>query len=129
MPANELKKIMLVEDDTDIQEIAQLALCSIGGFSVTICSSGQEALQLVKNDKPQLILLDVMMPNMDGPEVLKHLRLIPEATAIPVIFMTAKVQQHEISLYKQMGVLEVISKPFDPMTLSETILKIWDKRK
>jgi two-component system OmpR family response regulator len=125
MSNTKLENVMLVEDDVDIQEIAKLALGLVGGLSVTICSSGEEALQKVREAKPQLILLDVMMPNMDGPTTLKQLRLIPEASSIPVIFVTAKVQSHEVASYKKMGAADVISKPFDPMTLSENIRTIW----
>ncbi len=120
-----LESILLVEDDTDIQEIARLALSSIGGFRVTVCSSGEEALQKVLHVKPQLILLDVMMPNMDGPTTLKNLKQIPDAGFIPVVFITAKIQENEVKSYKKMGVLDVIPKPFDPLTLSETVLEIW----
>lgn len=123
----ELKNIMLVEDDYDIQEIVKLSLSSIGNFNLSICSSGEEALKEVLKSKPQLILLDVMMPVMDGPTTLKNLRLMSEAASIPVVFITAKVQPYEIESYKTMGIVDVISKPFNPMTLSETVLKIWAK--
>lgn len=126
---SELKNIMLIEDDVDIQEIAKLALCSIGGFTVTVCSSGEDALKIIKDANPQLILLDVMMPNMDGPTTFKKLKTMPEADEIPVIFMTAKVQPQEIATYKKLGVLDVISKPFDPMTLSERLQSIWRAEK
>jgi CheY-like chemotaxis protein len=122
-----LKEIMLVEDDPDIQEVVKLALCSIGEFSVQICSSGAEALQKLTSFTPQLILLDVMMPNMDGPTVLKHIRNIPKFSTLPVIFITAKVQSNEIKAYLQMGACDVITKPFDPMSLAETVLTIWNR--
>lgn len=121
----ELKTIMLVEDDTDILEIVKACLTVVGGFSVVLCTSGEEALQKVSEEQPQLILLDVMMPNMDGLTTLNKLKQIPEAAYIPVIFMTSKVQTHEIEGYKKMGVLDVISKPFDPMSLAKTVLDIW----
>lgn len=123
--ADVLKKIMFVEDDEDVREIANITLTSVGGFSVTMCASGAEALKKVLEAKPQLILLDVMMPGMDGPTTLKNLQLMPEVSQIPVIFITAKVQTREIVSYKEMGVLDVIAKPFDPMTLSEKVLEIW----
>ncbi len=123
----QLEHIVLVEDDADIQEIAKLALSSIGNFSVKICSSGSEALQLLQDFKPQLILLDVMMPNMDGPTVLEKIKKNPSLADLPVIFMTAKVQPEEIKSYLQMGACGVISKPFNPLSLSETIQKIWEE--
>ncbi|MDX2100313.1 MAG: response regulator [Leptolyngbyaceae cyanobacterium bins.59] len=120
-----LVRILYIEDEPDIQAIARLALVAVGGFTVEICSSGQEALQMVTSFHPDLILLDVMMPEMDGPATLKALRTLPETTRTPVIFMTAKVQSHEVLQYKEMGAIDVISKPFDPMTLSSTICSIW----
>jgi CheY-like chemotaxis protein len=120
-----LNRILMVEDETDIQEVAQLALEAVGGYAVCICSSGPEALQQAPQFAPDLILLDVMMSGMDGPSTLLALRQMEQFSSIPVIFMTAKVQSHEVARYKEMGALDVISKPFDPMTLSETIQEIW----
>jgi CheY-like chemotaxis protein len=120
-----LKRVLYVEDEPDIQAIAKLALEAIGGFSVKLCSSGGEALEIAPAFAPDLILLDVMMPGMDGPSTLKALREIPALASIPVIFMTAKVQSHEVARYKELGALDVIAKPFDPMTLSETVKSIW----
>lgn len=120
-----LNRIMLVEDEPDIQAVARLALEAIGGFVVAICSSGEQAIREVGTFNPDLILLDVMMPGMDGPSTLKALRQIPLTDHTPVIFMTAKVQPHEKAQYEQMGALGVIPKPFDPMTLSATIRTIW----
>lgn len=122
-----LERILFVEDDLDIQEIARLALQMVGGFDVSLMSSGEEALEKAKDLNPQLILLDVMMPGMDGPSTLRELRKMSEFTNIPVIFMTARVQPHEVAEYKELGALDVISKPFDPMTLSNTILSIWEQ--
>ncbi|MEB3337618.1 MAG: response regulator [Leptolyngbyaceae bacterium] len=122
-----LTRILFVEDDSDIQSIARLALEMVGGFKVEICSSGTEALQAAPTFAPDLILLDVMMPGMDGLSTLKALRQMPEAIATPVVFMTAKVQTHEVTHYKALGALDVISKPFDPMTLATTIQGIWTK--
>lgn len=120
-----LERILLVEDDPDIQAVGQLALEAVGGFKVQVCGSGQEALKRAPMFAPDLILLDVMMPGMDGPSTLSALRAQPETAAIPVMFMTAKVQPHEIAHYKELGAVEVISKPFDPMTLSDTIRTYW----
>lgn len=122
----ELKKIMMVEDDPDIQIVASLALEAVGGFEVLVCSGGTEALERVETFAPDLVVLDVMMPGMDGPTVLKHLRERPQTNALPIVFMTAKAQSHEIALYKEMGALDVVTKPFDPMTLPQTLLDIWN---
>ena len=125
MTAPPLNRILMVEDDRDIQTVAKLALEALGGFDVSICSSGTEAIQTELLYDPDLILLDVMMPGMDGPTTLKALRAIPQLADTPVIVMTAKVQPHEVAQYKAMGTLDVITKPFDPMTLAATIKSIW----
>jgi CheY-like chemotaxis protein len=122
---SELKRIMYVEDQPDIQMVAKVALEAVGGFEVLICSSGEEALEKVIAFNPDLILLDVMMPGMDGPTTKIELGKLPEVAGKPVIFMTAKIQPTEVTEYKDMGALDVIPKPFDPMTLSDQIRKIW----
>ncbi len=96
----DLKKIMHVEDDPSIQTVARVALEAVGGFEVCTCSSGQEALTRYPEFQPELILLDVMMPGMDGPSTLKQLQTQFDLTGIPVVFMTAKVQASEIESYK-----------------------------
>jgi len=123
---NPLKKILYVEDEPDIRTIAVMSL-EMGGFEIQSCDSGKAALDVVDQFNPDLILLDVMMPNMDGPATLAALRKNPKSQKIPVVFMTAKVQSQEIAAYKKMGALDVIAKPFDPLLLSENILKIWKK--
>lgn len=125
MPAR-LKKILYVEDEKDIQTIASMALEMVGKFTVRACSSGTEALEALTGFKPDLILLDVMMPGMDGPTTLARLHEQPAGAGVPAIFMTAKVQPHEIEHLKTLGAIEVIAKPFDPMTLSDTIRRIWE---
>ncbi len=120
-----LQKILFVEDDPDIQMVAQLALEAVGGYTVQICSSGAEALATAEGFAPDLVLLDVMMPGMDGPTTLAELRKKPALTHTPVIFMTARVQRHEIEQYLALGATDVISKPFDPMTLASQIAAIW----
>lgn len=120
-----LEKILYVEDDTDIQEVAKMALETVGGFTVRICSSGGEALAEAPGFDPDFILLDVMMPGMDGPTTLGELRKLPGLEEKPVVFMTAKVMQSEIGRYKELGAVGVIPKPFDPMTLAERINEIW----
>jgi len=120
-----LRKILHVEDDPDIQNIANVTLTSIGGFEVNSCSSCAEALGVVRDYMPDLILLDVMMPEMDGPATLAALREIPEIKNIPVIFMTAKAQTDEINSFLALGAIGVITKPFNPMTLPDEIKTIW----
>ena len=124
-----LQRVLMVEDDLDIQIVARMALEAVGGYTVEICSGGEQALQTVEGFGPDLVLLDVMMPDMDGPTVLRHLRQRPATAQLPVVFMTAKAQAHEISSYRQMGALDVISKPFDPMALSAQLAEIWNRNR
>lgn len=123
-----LERILCVEDEEDIRKVQLIALESLGGFKVLACASGAEAIQEAAAFAPQLILLDVMMPGMDGPATLKSLRTLPGLEEAPVIFVTAKVQQDEIDYYLELGALDVISKPFDPMTLSAQLKQIWELR-
>ncbi|MDP2144721.1 MAG: response regulator [Gallionella sp.] len=124
---DKLMRILYVEDEPDIQTVARLALETLGGFTVAICGSGQEALDRAPDFQPQLILLDVMMPTMDGPTALGMLRALPQFTDTPTIFMTAKVQPAEIAHYLQLGAVDVIPKPFDPMILSSQVQAIWER--
>ena len=103
-----------------------MALEMVGKFTVKTCSSGGEALGEFVAFRPDLVLLDVMMPEMVGPTTLARIRELAGGERIPVVFMTAKVQPHEIANLKKLGALDVIAKPFDPMTLSNSIRTIWD---
>ncbi len=123
-----LERILYVEDDPDIREIATIALVDVGGLTVEACESGEIALQSIEAFVPQMILLDVMMPNMDGPETLQ--KMIQQGYVndnVAIVFMTAKVQPDEVNRYKQLGAIEVISKPFDPMTLADQIIMLWTR--
>lgn len=123
-----LTRILYVEDEPDIQAVARLALEAVGEFTVKICSSGAEALEKVPEFSPDLILLDVMMPEMDGPCTLSALRTIPGLEKTPAVFVTAKVQAQEVANLKALGALDVIAKPFDPMNLAAQITEIWEGR-
>ncbi|CAM2842858.1 two-component response regulator [Legionella steigerwaltii] len=127
MTDKELKKILYAEDEEDIRAIAQIALEDIGGFSVRYCSNGKKILEAAKEYIPDLLLLDVMMPEMDGPTTLRELRKNPDFIKIPAIFMTAKIQSNEIEDYKSIGAIDVIKKPFDPLTLATSIKNAWLK--
>jgi len=120
-----LQRVLCVEDEADIRTVVQIALLDLGGMQLEVCSSGPEALAAAPGFAPDLILLDVMMPGMDGPATLAALRALPSFRATPVVFMTAKAQSHEVARYRQLGALDVIVKPFDPMTLAETLRGIW----
>ncbi len=121
-------KILYAEDEEDIRVIAKIALEDIGGFTVEYCDNGKAVLDKIASFKPDLLLLDVMMPEMDGPTLLKKLREQPSFSNIPAIFMTAKIQPNEILHYQEMGVLDIIAKPFDPMKLAEMVRAAWEKR-
>lgn len=118
-------RVLHVEDDPDIQVIVRLALESVGGLTVHACSSGAEALETGPAFDPDIILLDLMMPEMDGVQTLIRLREIPEMTQVPIVFMTAKVQPLEIARLKELGAADVLMKPFDPMTLAASVRSIW----
>jgi CheY-like chemotaxis protein len=114
----------MVDDEPHIRRVGELALRSVGGWEVRVAASGEEAVEMANAEQPDVILLDVMMPGMDGPMTLERLRENAETAGIPVIFMTAKVQRHEVDRYLRLGARGVISKPFDPMTLPDEIRRI-----
>ena len=120
-----LQKILLVEDEPDIQMIAKVSLETLGGYEIRIGNNGQEALDILKDYTPDLIILDVMMPVMDGPATFAEIQNQFGKDAIPMVFMTAKVMADEIKNLKQLGAADVINKPFDPMTLSSVVGNIW----
>ena len=120
MPA----RILYVDDDDDIREIALMALELASEFEVRACASGQEALREAAAWRPDLILLDVMMPEMDGPETLRRLAASQETAAIPVVFITARTQTHEVQRYLEIGAVGIIAKPFDPMALAGDVGKL-----
>ena len=122
-----LKKILYVEDDADIRRIVGMSLEMVGEYVVNACASCADALQVVDEFEPDLLLLDVMMPDMDGPATLRALRKRTSAADAPAVFITAKVQAVDIEQYRQLGVCDVIIKPFDPMTLPDRIGKIWQQ--
>lgn len=120
-----LKRVMHVDDEDDIREVTNLALDSIGNFTVCSCKSGVDALKALPVFSPQIILLDVMMPVMSGPDVLRALRGALRGADVPVVFMTARVQAKDIADLKALGAIDVIQKPFDPLTLPGQVAKIW----
>lgn len=122
--ADSVQRILYVEDDPDIRSVAELALVDVGGFEVLLCESGREALDSIDDFGPDLVLLDVMMPVMDGPETLQALRARQGGLDAPVVFMTARLQPSEVEEYLEMGAIGVIPKPFDPMTLADQIRQL-----
>jgi CheY-like chemotaxis protein len=120
----EIHSILLVDDEPDIRTIAEMSLSQVGGWKTILASNGAQALELAAKHKPDVILLDVMMPEMDGVSTFKALAAAAETRNIPVIFMTAKVQSHEKADYVGFGAAGVIAKPFDPMRLPSDIQAI-----
>jgi len=120
----EIHKVLLVDDDEDIRIIGEMALREVGGLEVELAGGGQEALEAAARGRPDVVLLDVMMPQMDGPTTFRCLRERPETRAIPVVFVTAKVQRHEVQRYLELGAIGVIHKPFDPMGLADEVRAI-----
>jgi CheY-like chemotaxis protein len=114
-------RILHVDDEPDIREVVDMSLGLNPEFEVRACSSGAEAVAVAIEWSPALILLDVMMPGMDGPTTLLQLHKSPQTCNIPVLFMTARAQTREIEHFITLGAMGVISKPFDPMTLASQI--------
>jgi CheY-like chemotaxis protein len=112
-----MRRILIIDDEDDIREVAKLSLASLTEWDVLTAPSAKEGITRARDAHPDAILLDVMMPDMDGPAVLERLRHDPATQHIPVIFLTAKVQASDRRRFASLGVAAVISKPFDPLKL------------
>ncbi|MDG3441851.1 response regulator [Nitrospirillum amazonense] len=123
--AESLNRILYVDDEPDIRAIVELSLRHVGGFDVQMAESGARALEILDGWTPQLILLDAMMPGMDGPATLAAIRQRPALAGVPIAFMTAKVQPSEVARFKELGAVGVVAKPFDPMSLPNTVRELW----
>ncbi len=121
-----LHSVLYVDDDPDICVVVQAALTLIGGLVVDVASSGEMAIGLALQGQPDLILMDVMMPGLDGPSTLRRLRAEPRTALIPIIFLTAKVLPGELAQLLQLGALGVIAKPFDPAHLCANLHARWE---
>jgi two-component system, OmpR family, response regulator len=122
-------RVIYADDEPDIREVAALSLGLDPDLEVRTCASGAEVLAAVATWLPDIILLDVMMPGMDGPTTLARLRERSELATVPVVFITARSQSREVEQFKALGAAGIITKPFDPMTLAQTakgFLKIGD---
>lgn len=122
-----LTKLLVVDDDDDILTIAKFALEDLKGVAIKYVNSGEEAVQEALTFQPDMILLDVMMPKMDGIATLKAIHLLPSIAHIPIIFFTAKVQKSELDKFISIGAFDIITKPFDPLTLANSVLSMWSK--
>jgi CheY-like chemotaxis protein len=121
-----IREILLVDDEADIRTIAWISLTRIGGWNARVASSGAEALAMAREQRPDLVLLDVMMPELDGPETLRRLRAMPGRSDVPVIFLTAKAMAHDDVRLRGLGAVGVLTKPFDPLTLPQQVQAILD---
>lgn len=124
-----VRRVLVVDDDDAIREVAEVALGIVGGWDVVAASSGVECVRRAGELAPEAILLDVMMPGMDGPTTVEHLRADPTTRHIPVILLTAKVQPSELRAWERLDLAGVIAKPFDPMTLAAKVAALlgWDR--
>jgi two-component system, OmpR family, response regulator len=123
---SDLRTVLYVDDEADIREIVGISLGLVPDLSVHTCESGERALELLPQIRPDIILLDVMMPHMDGPATLKQLRATPGFAHTPVAFITAKAMPQEVARFKEMGAVAVIAKPFDPLELGKRMVAIWE---
>ncbi|HEU5350774.1 MAG TPA: response regulator [Terracidiphilus sp.] len=121
-------RILIIDDEDDIREIAAMSLETVAGWEVMVANSGAQGLTRASTYKPDAILLDVMMPGMDGPTTFRELRKNPATEKIPVLLLTAKVQASDQRRFADLDVAAVLVKPFDPLTLSRQIAEIlgWD---
>jgi len=123
----EPRSLLYVDDDPDICEVVQTSLCLVAGLNVSTAGSGQQAIDLAYELRPDLVLMDVMMPGLDGPSTLKRMRESALIADIPVIFLTAKVLPEEIARFRQLGAIGVIAKPFDPLHLGTQVMALWEQ--
>ena len=121
----DLKRIMVAEDDVMMQKLIRYSLEKLGGFTLKICPSGEDILGEMVDFKPDLFVLDVLMPEMDGPETLEKIRKEAGFESVPVVFLTASTYPDELARLKKTGVLDVISKPFNPKTLPDLMREKW----
>ena len=126
MPTQPLRRICCVEDDDDIRRIMRLSLEKIGKMTVDLVADPALAIDSMIAFRPDLVMLDWMMPGMDGPALLRKMREVPETRALPVVFVTAKASQRELAELRALGAAGTISKPFAPKDLPEQLRAIWN---
>jgi two-component system, OmpR family, response regulator len=125
MPARPLNRICYVEDDEDIQRIVRMSLERVGKMTVAVVSDPTQAIAAMTEFRPDLVMLDWMMPVMDGPTLFRQMKLRPETSALPVVFITAKAAQRDLDELKALGAVGTISKPFSPKDLPDQLRAIW----
>ncbi len=119
-----MRRVLIIDDEDDIREVASLSLEATADWTILTASSGREGIKVAAAEKPDAILMDVMMPEMDGPTTFKHLQLNPETKGIPVVLLTAKVQGVDQRRFAGLGVAAILFKPFDPLTLAAQISEV-----
>src|SRR5919205_1107431 len=127
MPTRPLERISYVEDDEDIQRIVRMSLERVGNMTVQIVTDPLQAIAAMSAFKPDLVMLDWMMPVMDGPALFKQMKTRPETSALPVVFITAKAAQRDLDELASLGAAGTISKPFSPKDLPDQLRAIWTK--
>jgi len=127
MPATPLNRVCYVEDDEDIQRIVRMTLERVGKMTVEVVGDPTLAIEAMSAFRPDLVMLDWMMPKMDGPTLFRQMKLRPETKALPVVFITAKASQHDLDELIALGAAGVISKPFSPRDLPGQLRDIWAK--
>ncbi|MFN2645845.1 MAG: response regulator [Burkholderiales bacterium] len=127
MPERALERICYVEDDEDIQRIVRMSLERVGKMTVEVVSDPNLAIAVITRFKPDLVMLDWMMPGMDGPALFRRMKVEPETAALPVVFITAKATQRDMDELVALGAAGTISKPFSPRDLPDQLRAIWAK--
>ena len=127
MPDRPLIRIVYVEDDEDIQRIVRMSLERVGKMTVAVVSDPTLAIQTITEFRPDMVMLDWMMPVMDGPTVFREMKLRPETSSLPVVFITARASQPDLDELKLLGADGTISKPFSPKDLPDQLRAIWSK--
>ncbi|MEA3191730.1 MAG: hypothetical protein QOD26_63 [Betaproteobacteria bacterium] len=127
MPERPLNRICYVEDDEDIQRIVRMSLERIGKMTVAVVGDPTKAIDAIIAFKPDLVMLDWMMPAMDGPTLFRHMKTRPETSGLPVVFITAKAAQRDLDELKSLGAAGTISKPFSPKDLPDQLRAMWAK--
>jgi CheY-like chemotaxis protein len=127
MPERPLQRICYVEDDEDIQRIVRMSLERVGKLTVELVTDPNTAIGVMREFKPDLVMLDWMMPGMDGPALFRQMKQLPETASLPVVFITAKATQRDMEELIALGAAGTISKPFSPKDLPEQLRAIWAK--
>ena len=127
MPERALNRICYVEDDEDIQRIVRMSLERIGKMTVAVVSDPTKAIDAIVAFKPDMVMLDWMMPKMDGPTLFRQMKLRPETSSLPVVFIIVKASPHDLEELLRLGAVGAISKPFSPKDLPDQLRAIWAK--